>query len=67
MIEILAASDRSFHQRGLRWAAMGVGKRNDEARDAVIRLTACRRAHRLAARGNAQRHKRRPPGNLHPP
>jgi hypothetical protein len=40
MIEILAASRRELPSVWPAWAAMGVGKRNDEARDAVIRLTA---------------------------
>jgi hypothetical protein len=53
MIEVIAAiAGASISVAAM--GAMGFGKRNDEARDAVIRLDLRGGAHRLAARGNAR-------------
>jgi hypothetical protein len=66
MIEVIAAiAGASISVAAM--GAFGVGKRNDEARDAVIRLDHQRRAHRHATRANPHRHARSQPRNVRPP
>jgi hypothetical protein len=65
MIEVIAAiAGASISVAAM--GAFGVGKRNDEARDAVIRLTTSVE-HIATTRSNPHRHARSQPRNVHPP
>jgi hypothetical protein len=66
MIEVLAAvAGASISVAAM--GAFGIGKRNDEARDAVIRFTSAVEHIASAAGGHARRHQGRSPGDLQAP
>jgi hypothetical protein len=66
MIEVIAAiAGASISVAAM--GAFGVGKRNDEARDAVIRLTTSVEHIATQLEANPHRHARSQPRNVRPP